>query len=135
MDQFGALRMELTRAVRIVVDTGVHLSGCTLQQAKDYAAANTGEPEDQIGLEVQRTIWPRVQPAYTIGEQEIVSMRDMTSKRLGEGVRPSGFRRRDAALGTSAAASDAASLKTVWTTGYVLRHYGRTRMQRLPILR
>ncbi len=84
MDKFGALRMELTRAVRIVVDTGVHLSGWTLQQAKAYAAANTGEPEAQIELEVQRTIRPGVQPAYTIGEREIVSMRDMAAKRLGE---------------------------------------------------
>jgi uncharacterized protein (DUF885 family) len=84
MDEFGALRMELTRAVRISVDTGVHLSAWTLQQAENYVLANTGEPEAQIELEVGRTIWPGVQPAYTLGERQIMAMRDFVAKRLGE---------------------------------------------------
>jgi len=91
MDQFGELRMKLTRAVRIAVDTGIHLSGWSLQQAKDYAAANTGEPEAQIELEVGRSIWPGVQPAYTIGGQQIEAMREMAAKKLGEKFDLGGF--------------------------------------------
>lgn len=91
IDKFGALRMRLTRAVRVAVDTGIHLSGWSLQQAKDYAAANTGEPEAQIELEVGRSIWPAVQPAYAIGEQQIEAMRDTAANALGRKFDLHGF--------------------------------------------
>jgi len=83
LEEFGALRMALTRAVRVVMDTGVHLSGWTIQQAKEYAAANTGEPEAQIDSEAGRTTSPGLLPAYAVGAQQIEAMRQLAAKALG----------------------------------------------------
>jgi uncharacterized protein (DUF885 family) len=82
MDEFGALRMELKRAVRVVVDTGVHLSGWSVQQAREYVATTTGEPEAEVELEIGRLISPGTLASYKVGENEIEALRDAVKSRL-----------------------------------------------------
>ena len=52
-DSLGALQAELFRAVRLVVDTGIHRKHWTRQQAIDYMAANTGIPETKVVTEIE----------------------------------------------------------------------------------
>src|SRR6185295_8509788 len=57
--KFGQLTYEMWRAVRLVVDTGLHAKGWTRQQAIDYFKANAGKAEHDIEVEVDRYIvWP-----------------------------------------------------------------------------
>src|SRR5204862_3833249 len=57
--RFGALTYEIWRAVRLVVDTGMHSMGWTRQQAIDFFKANSSKPEHDIEVEIDRYIvWP-----------------------------------------------------------------------------
>jgi uncharacterized protein (DUF885 family) len=67
--RFGQLTYEMWRAVRLVVDTGIHHKGWTRQQAIDYFAANAAKTANDIAVEVDRYIsWPGQALAYKIGE-------------------------------------------------------------------
>ncbi len=81
---FGRLSNEIWRALRLVVDTGLHARGWTRQQAIDYYIANTARSAHEIGNEVDRIIvQPGSVPAYKIGELKIRELRAYAQKELG----------------------------------------------------
>ncbi len=82
--KFGQLTYEIWRAIRLVVDTGMHAKGWTRQQAIDYFRANAGKAEHDIEVEVDRYIvWPGQALAYKIGELKIKELRAHAEKELG----------------------------------------------------
>ena len=81
---FGRLSYEMWRAMRLVVDTGIHCFGWTRQQAIDYMAANGALSMHNITMEVDRYIaWPGQAVAYKTGELKIRELRDYASRELG----------------------------------------------------
>ncbi|MBW8878218.1 MAG: DUF885 domain-containing protein [Acidobacteria bacterium] len=82
--KFGQLTYEVWRAIRLVVDTGMHDMGWTRQQAIDYFKANAAKTEHDIEVEVDRYIvWPGQALAYKLGELKIKELRAYTEKELG----------------------------------------------------
>jgi len=82
--RFGALSNEVWRAVRLVVDTGMHYKHWTRQQAIDYFMANVATTEYNATTEVDRYIsWPGQALAYKIGELKIKELRQRAEKELG----------------------------------------------------
>ncbi|MFI4891596.1 MAG: DUF885 domain-containing protein, partial [Steroidobacterales bacterium] len=83
--KFGQLTYDMWRAVRLVVDTGIHSQGWTRQQAIDYFAANAPKSELDIANEIDRYIsWPGQALAYKLGQRKIMELREMARQRLGE---------------------------------------------------
>jgi uncharacterized protein (DUF885 family) len=81
---FGQLTYEIWRAIRLVVDTGMHTMGWTRQQAIDYFKANSAKTDHDIEVEVDRYIvWPGQALAYKIGELKIKELRAYAQKELG----------------------------------------------------
>ena len=84
-DKIGALTSELWRALRLVVDTGIHAFGWSRQQAISYLTENTARPEHEIIVEVDRYIvWPGQALAYKVGELKIRELRTRAEEALGE---------------------------------------------------
>ena len=82
---FGRLTMEVWRACRLVVDTGIHYLGWTREQAIDYMRSNSAMPLHDIRSEVDRYIgWPGQALAYKTGEMKIRELRADAEARLGE---------------------------------------------------
>lgn len=82
--KFGQLTYEMWRAVRLVVDTGLHSRKWTRQQAIDFFAANTAKTMLDIENEVDRYIgWPGQALAYKIGELKIKELRQQAEQELG----------------------------------------------------
>ena len=82
---FGHLNAELFRALRLVVDTGIHAKGWTRQQAVDFMAANSANPRADIEIEVDRYIaWPGQALGYKLGQLKIKALRDKSQAALGE---------------------------------------------------
>jgi uncharacterized protein (DUF885 family) len=83
--RFGQLTYEMWRAIRLVVDTGLHAKGWSRQQAIDYFTENAGKSEHDIVVEVDRYIvWPGQALAYKIGELKIKELRAHAEQELGE---------------------------------------------------
>jgi prolyl oligopeptidase len=83
--KFGQLTYEMWRAIRLVVDTGMHHKKWTRQQAIDLFKENTAKTELDIVNEVDRYIaWPGQALAYKIGELKIKELRDRAKKQLGD---------------------------------------------------
>jgi uncharacterized protein (DUF885 family) len=81
---FGALSAEMWRAVRLVVDTGLHARGWTREQAIDYFRTNTALGDADIRAEVERYIArPGQALAYKVGQLRIRSLRDRAQSSLG----------------------------------------------------
>ena len=84
-EQFGRLSMEMWRACRLVVDTGIHHQGWTREQAIAYMGANTALAQKNIEVEVDRYIgWPGQALGYKIGELKILELRHRAEIALGE---------------------------------------------------
>jgi uncharacterized protein (DUF885 family) len=82
--KFGQLTYEMWRAVRLVVDTGMHSMGWTRQQAIDFFRENTGKTNQDITVEVDRYIvWPGQALAYKIGQMKVRELRTEAEKKLG----------------------------------------------------
>ncbi len=83
-DKFGQLTYEMWRAVRLVVDTGMHAKGWSRQQAIDFFLDNTPKTEHDITVEIDRYIvWPGQALAYKLGELKIKELRAYATKELG----------------------------------------------------
>ena len=82
---FGRLTMEIWRACRLVVDTGIHYFGWTREQAIEYLRNNSALSLHNIRAEVDRYIsWPGQALAYKIGEMKIRELRALAEGQLGE---------------------------------------------------
>lgn len=89
---FGRLSYELFRAVRLVVDTGIHDQQWTREQAIAYMLANTPMSEGDITPEVERYIvWPGQALSYKIGMNTIVELRERAQRELGDRFDWGGF--------------------------------------------
>ena len=84
-DHFGRLSYEMWRAMRLVVDTGIHAKKWTRQRAIDYMLANSALTEVNVAREVDRYIaWPGQATAYKIGELWIRRLRTEAERDLGD---------------------------------------------------
>ncbi len=82
--RFGQLTYEMWRAIRLVVDTGIHAFGWTRDQAVRYFLENSGKTEHDVIVEVDRYIaWPGQALAYKIGELKIKELRAHANEQLG----------------------------------------------------
>ena len=82
---FGRLAMELWRACRLVVDTGIHDHRWTRQEAVDYLAENTPNPQGDVVNAIDRyVVFPGQATAYKIGMLEILRLRAVAEAELGE---------------------------------------------------
>ena len=89
---FGMLSMEMHRAIRLVVDTGLHAKGWTREQAIQYSLENEAESEESIVAEVERYMaTPGQALSYKIGQLKIRELRTLAEKELGDRFDVSAF--------------------------------------------
>ncbi len=82
--EYGRLQNEIWRAVRWVVDTGVHSQHWTRQQMVDYFHVHTAMDDENINTEVDRYIaWPAQALSYKMGQMRILELRARAQKKLG----------------------------------------------------
>ncbi|MXP28442.1 DUF885 family protein [Porphyrobacter algicida] len=83
-EHYGQLSYEMWRAVRLVIDTGIHHYGWSREKAVDYLASHTALSQREVGTEVDRYIsWPGQALAYKLGEMTILKVRHKAEKALG----------------------------------------------------
>jgi uncharacterized protein (DUF885 family) len=81
----GRLQAELFRAVRLVVDTGLHDKRWTREQAITYMSEQTGTAESDVVSEIERYMaWPGQALGYKLGMLKMLSLREQAQKQLGE---------------------------------------------------
>ncbi|MDP4538801.1 DUF885 domain-containing protein [Qipengyuania sp. DY56-A-20] len=84
-NRYGTLQDEQLRAMRLVVDTGLHSKGWTREQAIDFMLANSGMTRTEVVAEVERYIAiPSQALAYKVGALKIQELRQRAEQRLGE---------------------------------------------------
>ena len=89
---FGRLQSEMWRAIRLVVDTGIHAKGWTEDEAVAYCLENSPNPETVARSEVQRYfVLPAQATSYKIGMIRIQELRAKAEKELGEDFDIRGF--------------------------------------------
>ncbi len=82
--EYGRLQNEMWRAVRWVVDTGVHSQHWTRQQMVDYFHEHTAMDDENINTEVDRYIaWPAQALSYKMGQMKILELRERAQRELG----------------------------------------------------
>ncbi|MDB5860547.1 MAG: hypothetical protein JWQ76_4236 [Ramlibacter sp.] len=80
----GRLQMEMLRALRLVVDTGLHAKGWTREQAIAFSRENDGSSEDDARRAIERYMaWPGQATAYKVGELRILALRERALAKLG----------------------------------------------------
>ncbi len=81
---YGRLSAEMLRAIRLVVDTGVHSQHWTRQQMVDFFHEHSDESEPDVQAETDRYIaWPAQALAYKLGQLEILKLREQAKTELG----------------------------------------------------
>ncbi len=104
--RYGQLIYDMWRAVRLVVDTGIHYFGWERQRAIDYFLANAAKTEADIINEIDRYIgWPGQALAYKIGQMKMLELRSEAEAALGENFDIRAFH--DTLLGAGAIPLDA----------------------------
>ncbi len=84
-NRYGTLQDEQLRAMRLVVDTGLHAKGWTREQAMDFMLANSGMTETEVVAEVDRYIAiPSQALAYKVGALKIQELRAKAEDQLGD---------------------------------------------------
>jgi uncharacterized protein (DUF885 family) len=82
---FGRLGMELWRAARLVVDTGLHHKRWSREEAIQYLTDNTPNPDGDIRKAIERyAVYPGQATAYMIGKLKIMELRDRARTQLGD---------------------------------------------------
>ncbi|MEE4303989.1 MAG: DUF885 domain-containing protein, partial [Wenzhouxiangella sp.] len=85
LDNLGRLQAEMFRAVRLVVDTGMHHKRWTREEAIDYMLANTGMGEGEVEAEIERyLVMPGQALSYKVGMMKILELRERARRELGE---------------------------------------------------
>jgi uncharacterized protein (DUF885 family) len=85
LGDLGRLRSEIFRAVRLVVDTGIHAKGWSHEQAIAYMVENTGLSESEVTTEIERYMaLPGQACAYKVGELKILQLRDKAKAAFGD---------------------------------------------------
>lgn len=85
IDNIGRLQSELHRAVRLVLDTGMHAKGWSREQAIDYSVATEGIHLSEATNEVERyAVWPGQALGYKLGELKILELRAKAKQTLGD---------------------------------------------------
>lgn len=83
--KFGQLTYEMWRAIRLVVDTGMHAKGWSRQQAVKYFAEHAGKAEHDIAVEVDRYVaWPAQALGYKLGQLKITALQHKARETLGD---------------------------------------------------
>jgi uncharacterized protein (DUF885 family) len=86
LDDLGRLQAEMFRAVRLVVDSGLHHKRWTREQAIDYMVEKTGMPQTDVVAEIERyLVMPGQALAYKVGMNIIVELREEAKRELGAG--------------------------------------------------
>jgi uncharacterized protein (DUF885 family) len=99
--RFGQLAFDMWRSVRLVIDTGMHALGWTRERAIQFFLENSGRPEHDVTVEVDRYIaWPGQALAYKIGQLKFRELRTLAEERLGDRFDVRGFH--DVVLGEGA---------------------------------
>lgn len=89
---FGRLGSEIWRAIRLVVDSGMHSKGWTEDEAVEYFSQNSPAPLETIRTEVQRyLVWPGQATSYKVGMIFIQDLRAAAEKELGDKFDIRGF--------------------------------------------
>ena len=84
-DELGVLQSELFRAVRLVVDTGIHYKRWTREEAMDYMKTTTGMSDAEVVAEIERYIvWPGQACSYKVGMLKILELRDKAQTEMGD---------------------------------------------------
>src|SRR5207237_6334206 len=82
--KFGQLTYEMWRAIRLVLDTGIHSMGWSREQAIDYFRANSAKTEQDITVEVDRyLVWPGQALGYKMGQLKIGELGTNAERDLG----------------------------------------------------
>ena len=89
---FGRLGSEIWRAIRLVVDSGMHSKGWTEDEAVEYFSQNSPAPLETIRTEIQRyLVWPGQATSYKVGMIFIQDLREAAEKELGDKFDIRGF--------------------------------------------
>jgi len=84
-DKLGVLQSELFRAVRLVVDTGIHFKRWTREEAMAYMKRVTGMSDTEVSTEIERYIvWPGQACSYKVGMLKILELREKAKQEMGE---------------------------------------------------
>jgi len=85
LGDLGRLQAEMFRAVRLVVDTGIHAKRWSREEAIEYMLAKTGMTEDEVTREIERySVWPGQATGYKTGQLAILELRETAEQALGE---------------------------------------------------
>ena len=84
-DELGILQSEIFRAVRLVVDTGMHFKRWTREEAMEYMKSKTGMSDTEVRVEIERYIvWPGQALSYKVGMIKILELRERAMNELGD---------------------------------------------------